>query len=165
MKKIKLILWMLIGVFILLICVGSGISKRVYEREDAEAMDDYYSLRNVIAEAYINIFYADPNFVNAATEEEPMVIPDQYYSHKESAMGDGRDYAVVKTDGSVVAYFGSPEKTSEYYIYGDHHSGHLSEKIYWATYWIALGFVACFISLYGVSKYVSAREKSDEMDL
>lgn len=160
MKKIRLISWILLGVFILMICIGSAISKRVYDREHNEANEDYDTLHYVIAEAYINV-RADSNFVNTATEDEPMVIPDKYYAYQESAMGDGRAYAVIDSDGRVDAYFGSPDKNQEHYsVYGDHHRGQLSEKIYWATYWVALGFGVCFASLYGIGRYLRRREEA-----
>jgi len=75
---------------------------------------DAGALRSVIAEAYINI-NEDPDFVNTATEDAPMEVPEKYYTYVESVQGDGRVYVFVRYDGSVEAYFGTPEKTRGYY--------------------------------------------------
>lgn len=76
---------------------------------------DATTLRSVIAEAYINI-NEDREFVNTATENQPMEVPEKYYTYVESVQGDGRVYVFVNADGSVDAYFGSPEKTIGYYV-------------------------------------------------
>lgn len=46
----------------------------------------------------------------------PMEVPETYDTYVESVQGDGRVYVFVHMDGSVDAYFGSPEKTIGYYV-------------------------------------------------
>lgn len=81
-----------------------------------ECREDISHLRDGLAEAYINI-NADPNFVNTATDDQPMVIPEKYYSGRDSFHGDGPMCAVVFANGSVETYYGSPEKNLDHYRY------------------------------------------------
>lgn len=107
-----------INVALLAVLLGTAaiILMNVYSAKKQEKNQaDATALRSVIAEAYINI-NEDPDFVNTATENQPMEVPEKYYTYVESVQGDGRVYVFVHMDGSVDAYFGSPEKTIGYYV-------------------------------------------------
>lgn len=84
-----------------------------FEKSKDDYTKDWESLRRITAEAYINI-NESPDFVNTATAEQPMNIPDTYYTSVESALGYGHIFAVVYEDGTVEAYMGTPEKTLDY---------------------------------------------------
>jgi len=79
--------------------------------------DDVQRLRDVIAEAYINI-KMDPNFLNTATGQQPVEIPEEYYTAHDSARGDGPVHVLLYADGDVSAYYGQPERDLNYYEYG-----------------------------------------------
>lgn len=100
-------------VMLLMVAVPSCIAYRREQQSKADN-EDAAALRSVIAEAYVNI-NDDPEFVNTATEDQPMEIPEKYYTYVESVQGDGRVYVFVNVDGSVDAYFGSPERVIGYY--------------------------------------------------
>lgn len=76
--------------------------------------EDAAALRSVIAETYITTSQ-DPEFVNTATKEDPMEIPEKYYAYAESVQGHGRVYVFIDVDGNISAYFGSPEKVISFY--------------------------------------------------
>jgi len=82
-----------------------------------KCIDDIRYLRSVIAEAYINI-KMDPNFVNTATEEQPMEIPEKYYTEYDSYIGDGPVHVLLYADRDINAYYGKPERDLNYYEYG-----------------------------------------------
>ena len=108
-KRINIVIWVVALASITLVIINvPRLNKRENDHADATA------LRTVIAEAYINI-NEDRDFVNTATEDQPMEVPEKYYTYVESVQGDGRVYVFVNVDGSVGAYFGSPEKGIGYY--------------------------------------------------
>lgn len=76
---------------------------------------DGKALQSVIAEAYITTHRAQ-NFVNTATKDKPMEIPEKYHTYVESVQGHGRVYVFIDVDGNIDAYFGSPEKGMDYYL-------------------------------------------------
>lgn len=112
-RIIAIVMLVVVVVVFLDLCVGHFIEEIKIE----QAGRDCETLRNTIAGAYLGI-KADRNFVNTATEGQPMELPDKYYNVVESAQGHGRIHVIVYADGSVDAYFGTPEKTLDYYVYG-----------------------------------------------
>jgi len=45
-----------------------------------------------------------------------MEVPEKYDTYVESVQGDSWGYVFVHMDGSIDAYFGSPEKTIGYHV-------------------------------------------------
>lgn len=78
------------------------------DKKDADA------LRNITSEAYVNIM-SDPEFVNTATVDQLMEVPEKYYTYVESVQGHGPVYVFVDINYNVDAYFGTPEKDIRYY--------------------------------------------------
>jgi len=110
----KRILCSFLGVLIILVGISIAfVCYDVSEQKKDEA--DATALCSVIAEAYINI-NDDREFVNTATKDVPMEVPEKYYTYVESVQGDGRVYVFVDLNGSVSAYFGTPEKIPSYYV-------------------------------------------------
>lgn len=144
MNKYELINGLLIFGIVLSLVLLIGYPFQVsylYEREKDNIVDDCATLRSVIAEAYINIMQ-DPNYEYTGTDDEPMPVPETYYSVVESKLGHGRVYAVVDQKNNVEAYFGSPERNLDYYMWGDyqgkaaqlHNSVLLAEFIFWVAF-------------------------------
>ena len=106
---------MVVLVVAILLSVGCILLPSYLRRQEEYDQEDARVLRSVIAEAYINI-NKDPEFENTATEDQPMKIPEKYYTYVESVQGDGPVYVFVDMDGCVDAYFGSPEKVIGYYV-------------------------------------------------
>jgi hypothetical protein len=88
-------------------------------REQKNVEEDRQTLRECIAEAYINIM-EDPDYVYTGTDDQPMQVPEKYYTVKESLLGEGRVYAVVDRNNNVDAYFGVPERNLDYYMRWDY---------------------------------------------
>ena len=114
-QKIRIVfaVGIILPIILLNFCVMNSpeyLRKQQSKKDAADAA----SLRSVIAEAYLNI-NADSDFVNTATEDEPMEIPEKYYTYVESVQGDGPVHVVVDPNYNVEAYFGTPEKTRGYY--------------------------------------------------
>jgi hypothetical protein len=107
-KRLFICLLAVIGIVLLLVNGYHIEQQKEHDHTDADA------LRSVIAEAYINI-NEDAEFVNTATEDHPMEIPEKYYTYVESVQGDGRVYVFIDVEGNFNAYFGTPEKTIRYY--------------------------------------------------
>lgn len=116
-KRIALILLAMIAVFVLSICFGM-LNCCLYHTSRSCLGADIAALRSVIAEAYIRT-KSDSAFVNTATDNQPMELPEIYYTPVESAQGHGRVHVIVYADGEVSAYFGTPERTLKYYQYGE----------------------------------------------
>lgn len=117
-KRIALVL-ILACVIGVILDVGYGIFACEGFRMSREKNNqDCAMLRSIHAEAYINI-HEDPYFVNAATYNQPMEVPEKYYTYAESEQGHGRVHVVAFVDGDVEAYFGTSEKTVAYYSYGE----------------------------------------------
>lgn len=96
--------------------VAHPIANEIRRNQQSKANSaDGAALHDVVAEAYINI-QQDPNFVNTATDDAPMEVPEKYYTYVESVQGHGRVHVTVDKNGYVDAYFGSPEKTQGYYV-------------------------------------------------
>ncbi len=105
------VIWILVA-----LCLLGVFCIPVYQEKKRENnQTDGLALHSIIAEAYLNI-NADPDFINTASENQPMEIPEKYYTYVESVQGDGCVHVVVYADGHVDAYFGTPEKTREYYL-------------------------------------------------
>lgn len=103
-----------IGIILFSLVFHSVASKN--RKEQAEAnMRDGKALQSVITEAYITT-HRDPNFVNTATKDKPMEVPEKYYTYVESVQGHGPVYVFIDVDGNIDAYFGSPEKGMDYYL-------------------------------------------------
>ena len=111
-KKIIIITLVVIVVLgIVLVPVQINYCKKL--RED-KMWEDFINLGQIEVITYLNI-NEDPAFVNTATEDRLMVVPEKYYPAKESALGYGRACVYVTVDGDMVACFGSLTYTEEYY--------------------------------------------------
>ena len=85
------------------------------ERNETEkCYSDYLALVEVQAEAHINI-YEDISFKNTASDEQYMLVPERYYTNRESVMGDGPLRVYITKDGTVIACFGDLDHTPGYY--------------------------------------------------
>jgi len=118
-KKKTVILFAMIAVImtvLILMQVNYYITLR-----DKRLKEDYYKLRQVKATAYINLKH-DPEFINTATSDQPMALPESYYPAAESALGYGPVRVYITVDDSVIAYFGEPTYTEAYYA--DQIGGH-----------------------------------------
>lgn len=78
---------------------------------------DFMNLYSVQIEAEMKI-YEDACFENTATDEQYMLVPEKYYTNRESAMGDGPLRVYITKDGTVIACFGDLEHIQEYYDRG-----------------------------------------------
>jgi len=110
-KRIILVLFLAIAID----CGFGIIYTPVYKSYGDRFQEDVEQLRANISSAYMNT-YTDLSFVNTATEDRPMEIPEKYYDRVESKLGKGRLYAVMYADNSVNTYFGTPETDYDYYI-------------------------------------------------
>lgn len=115
--KIKFAIRILLLILVADIVFGS-VAWLLCESYIENCREDVGRLRNAIAEAYINI-NKDPMFINTATDDQPMEIPEKYYTAHESFRGDGAMHMVVYADGDVRGYYGKPERDLHYYMYGD----------------------------------------------
>lgn len=106
---LRIAVFVSIIIFVLIFCFSCHSIRHGSIETDCE------NLRNVVAEAYINIS-KDPKFVNTATRGHPMEIPEKYYTLVESSQGDGRVHVVIYYDGTLDSYFGTPEKNLNYYL-------------------------------------------------
>lgn len=108
-KLIFIVFSLSVGIIFMAGC--SQIKEDIQNQHDNE---DAASLRSVVAEAYINM-HSDPDFVNTATEDEAMLVPEKYYTYVESVQGHGPVFVYVTIDGNVHAFFGEPYRDIHYY--------------------------------------------------
>ena len=113
-KKVKII-----TVLALLVLIVSTLTIIDYAKrnEKEKCYSDYLALYEVQAEAYINV-HSDVDFKNTATDEQYMLVPEKYYTNRESAMGDGPLRVYITKDGTIIACFGDLEHVQAYYDRG-----------------------------------------------
>jgi len=107
MLALVLVLDLVFGILYVIMVINFGIGYQ----------EDIDQLRSTVAGVYFHSC-TDPDFVNSATDDHPMQVPDKYYKVKKSKLGHGRTYAVMYADGDIEAYFGTPEKNYDFYMSG-----------------------------------------------
>ena len=137
MKNVRVVGMVLLFVIVADLVFGT-IAYGICEKKRNDYAEDCENLRSIIAEAYVNTVL-NPDFENTATDDQPIEIPEKYYTSVESAQGDGWARAVLYADGNVDVYFGSPEKTLDYYRYGEGY-----EKIKRPNLWFSFTFTVLY---------------------
>ena len=113
-KKVKIITVLALLVLIVTSLVIINYAER---KEEEKCYSDWLALFEVQAEAHINV-HSDINFKNTATDEQYMLVPEKYYTNRESAMGDGPLRVYITKDGTIIACFGDLEHVQAYYDRG-----------------------------------------------
>lgn len=116
-KKVKIILIITVLALLALLVSTLTIIDYAKRNEKEKCYSDYLALYEVQAEAHINV-HSDINFKNTATDEQYMLVPEKYYTNRESAMGDGPLRVYITKDGTVIACFGDLEHVQAYYDRG-----------------------------------------------
>lgn len=103
-NKVKwIILSAVMASLVLIVCL---IVVKYSEIRKDRYYENFISLYEVQCETCINIV-KDPDFINTATADQHMVVPEAYYTDRISAVkGDGTLCVYLTIDGDVIAYFG-----------------------------------------------------------